>query len=210
VHALSDLLSAYVSDFDVSRETLNALDIYDQLLLKWQKPFNLVAPSTIADRHKRHFLDSLQLLPLIRQRHGTGQFVGVDIGSGAGFPGLVLACAGIGPMHMVEAVGKKARFMRNVSRETGVFVSVHQQRVEEMPRFSADIITSRACATISQLLAWGAPFVTDQTVFWLLKGAKADEELTEAQRQWTMTIDRFDSLTDPRGVILALSDVRRL
>jgi len=197
-------------DLDVSRETLDKLKVYAGLLVKWQKAKNLVANSTLDDMWRRHFLDSAQLAPLLKERFGTKKITLLDIGSGAGFPGLVLAAMGVATAHMVESNGRKCTFMNQVSRETGADATIHARRIEEMDVFPVDIVTSRACARVSQLLDWAAPFLSEDTEMWLLKGEIADEELTEAKACWKMDVNRFKSLSDPSGVILRLSSIKRL
>ncbi|MEX0299916.1 MAG: 16S rRNA (guanine(527)-N(7))-methyltransferase RsmG, partial [Kordiimonas sp.] len=142
------------SDLDVPRETLIRLETYGQLLVKWQKAKNLVSNSTLDDIWRRHFLDSAQLAPLLRKELGEKPLSMLDIGSGAGFPGLVLAALDVGTAHMVESVGRKCVFMRQVVRETGADATIHNVRVEEIEPFDIDIITSRACARVLQLIEW--------------------------------------------------------
>lgn len=197
-------------DIDVSRETLDTLKTYADLLKKWQKAKNLVANSTLDDMWRRHFLDSAQLAPLLKDQFGDRPLTLLDIGSGAGFPGLVLSAMGVATAHMVESNGRKCTFMNQVSRETGANATIHTRRIEEMDVFPVDVVTSRACARVGQLLEWAAPFLSDGTEMWLLKGEIADEELTEAEACWKMQINRFKSLSDDTGVILRLSSIKRL
>lgn len=196
-------------DFDVSRETLDALVLYADELAKWQRAKNLVANSTIDDRWRRHFLDSAQLFPLIKTRHPAKALRLLDIGSGAGFPGLVLAIMGIGSVDLVEPNGRKCVFMNQVARQTGAPATVVNERIEHMSTKPIDIITSRACAKIHQLLEWARPFLSSDTEMWLLKGEGAEEELTQATASWNMTVERFKSQSSPSGVILRLSDIKR-
>lgn len=196
-------------DFDVSRETLDALVLYADELAKWQRAKNLVANSTIDDRWRRHFLDSAQLFPLIKTRHPAKALRLLDIGSGAGFPGLVLAIMGIGSVDLVESNGRKCVFMNQVARQTGAPATVVNERIEHMSTKPIDIITSRACAKIHQLLEWAWPFLSSDTEMWLLKGEGAEEELTQATASWNMTVERFKSQSSPSGVILRLSDIKR-
>lgn len=198
------------ADLDVPRETLARLATYGQLLIKWQKAKNLVSNSTLDDIWRRHFFDSAQLAPLLRGAFGEKPVSMVDIGSGAGFPGLVLAAMGVGKAHMVESVGRKCVFMRQVVRETGADADVHNVRIEDIDVFDVDIITSRACARVIQLINWSKPFLVQSPEIWLLKGEGAEEELTEAQAYWKMTIDRYPSQSDPSGVILRLRDIEKI
>lgn len=204
-YSLSDL----EHEFDVSRETSSKLQTYADLLVKWQKAKNLVSNSTLEDLWRRHFLDSVQLVPQLEAVFGKKKLTMLDIGSGAGFPGLVLGVMGIGTAHMIEANGRKCIFMGQVSRETGADAQIHNVRIEDIESFPVDIITSRACARVNQLIDWASPFFSSSPEMWLLKGESAEEELTEAQACWSMTVSRFDSLSDPGGVILRLRDIKK-
>lgn len=200
----------FAGDIDVSRETLGKLECYSSLLVKWQKAKNLVANSTLDDRWRRHFLDSAQLYPLIRRYHPTKPLKILDIGSGAGFPGLVLSIMGLGAATMVEANGRKCTFMKHVARETSAPATVLHHRIESVAAQEFDIITSRACAKITQLLDWSAPFLGANSEMWLLKGATAEDELTQATALWNMTVERFDSRSGQDGVVLRLSAINKL
>ena len=198
----------FADDVNVSRETLEKLKLYSSALLKWQTAKNLVANSTLDDMWRRHFFDSAQLFPLIRQRHVSSELSLIDIGSGAGFPGLVLSIMGLGHATMVEANGRKCSFMSYVARETTAPSTIVNQRIESVEPQHFDIVTSRACAKIEQILNWSSPFIGPTTEIWLLKGATAEEELTQATALWNMTVERFDSRTSQDGVILRLSDIK--
>ena len=192
---------------NVSRETLTAFETYATLLQKWQKAINLVSGATLGDLWHRHFLDSAQLMPLLPE--GDGHIT--DLGSGAGFPGLVLALLSGRPTHLVESDQRKAAFLGEVARATGCAgrVQIHAARVEALKAWSAPVITARALADLSQLLDWASPFVTADTTCVFPKGAKAEEELTAALRVWKMTTERRRSVTDPTGLILRLSHLER-
>ena len=206
IYQLSDL----IDDLGVSRETIDKLQIYGDSLVKWQKAKNLVSNRTLDDMWRRHFLDSAQLAPLFREVFGEKPLTILDVGSGAGFPGLVLDIMGLGTSHMVESNGRKCTFMRHVSRETSATAQIHAVRIEEMTPFPVDVITSRACASVAQLLNWAVPFLEYSPEIWLLKGETAEEELTQAQACWSMNASRFDSLSDPSGVILRLRSIKKL
>lgn len=198
--AASDLAKA----FNVSRETLVALTKYAELLTRWQKAKNLVANSTLPDLWRRHFFDSMQLFPLL----GRSEYRQIlDIGSGAGFPGLVLAIAGAGHVHLVESNGRKGAFLREVIRTTGAPATVHTARIETLDPFDVDFVTSRACAKTAQLLDWSKPFLKTGSEALLLKGKTVDEELTDAARLWTMQVTKTASLTDRDGWVLHLTDI---
>ena len=186
----------------VSRETLDRLRVYDALLLKWQRAINLIGPRTIEQRWTRHFLDSAQLLPLGR----PGSWL--DLGSGAGFPGLVLAIMGAGETHLVESDLRKALFLREVARETGAAVTVHQTRAEALLLPPVATITARALAPLVHLLPLAHRFAGPDTVCLFPKGQDVADELTEATRYWSMSLERLPSRTDPAGLILRISGLR--
>jgi 16S rRNA (guanine527-N7)-methyltransferase len=192
---------------NVSRETMSALETYAGLLRKWQKAINLVSGATLDDVWNRHFLDSAQLLPLLPQ--GEGHLT--DLGSGAGFPGLVLAILSGRPTNLVESDGRKAAFLGEVARATGCAgrVQIHAARVEALKPWLSPVVTARALADLTQLLDWASPFLSTASVCIFPKGAKAEEELTAALRVWKMTVERRRSVTDPTGLILRLSHLER-
>ncbi len=195
----------------VSRETLERLIIYGELLVKWQRAINLVGKGTLKDLWRRHMLDSLQLAaPLTAAwaaRGMTTSPVIVDLGSGAGFPGLVLAIAEAGQVHLVESDTRKAAFLQEVARETGTKVDVHIERIEALPPFAADFVTARALAPLAKLLEYASPFLVDSSICLFLKGKTAEEELTLARKEWNMRIERIPSLSDPSGQVLKLENI---
>lgn len=190
---------------DVSRETLSALEIYAALLVKWQARINLVAKDSLPDLWRRHFLDSAQLVPLLPQ----GGSPITDLGSGAGFPGLVLAILTGREVHLVDSDQRKGAFLLEAARQTGARAKIHTTRIEAATAWPAEIVTARALASLDQLLDWAAPFLTPTSTCLFLKGARAEEELTAAQRFWTMETERRPSQTDSSGVILKLTHLKR-
>lgn len=203
-----------INDFqsltNVSRETLVKLEDYSELLMKWQKAKNLISNSTMDEMWLRHFFDSAQLYLQIEKTMPSLPKTLLDIGSGAGFPGLVLGAMGIDNVHMVESNGKKCSFMNQVARKMAVNATIHNERIEKITPFPIDIITSRACAKINQLLDWSEPFLERPTVeVWLLKGQTANEELTEAETYWTMNSECFDSKTEEGASIIRLTNIKR-
>jgi 16S rRNA (guanine527-N7)-methyltransferase len=190
---------------DVSRETRDRLQTYAALLVRWNRSINLIGRHTVDDLWQRHFADCLQLGPLIPSTARSG----VDLGSGAGFPGLVLAIATGIPFHLIESDVRKAAFLRVVIEATGAPSTVHAVRLEAALIPPADVVTSRALAPLPKLMPGIARFLSPDGVALLLKGEHVDEELTGALSEWHMTVDRRASVTDSRGVILRLTEVRR-
>lgn len=181
------------------------LDRYEALLRKWQGAINLVAPSTLPEARRRHFEDSLQLVPLIP----TGARTLVDLGSGAGFPGLVLALATGLETHLIESDQRKAEFLRAVSREIQAPVTVHARRIEQVPAFRADVVTARALAALPVLLGHAARFSGPHTVAIFPKGRAAEAELTALPPSPKMTIDLHPSRTDPDAVLIRIEGFAR-
>ena len=186
----------------VSRETLERLQTYLALLARWQKKINLVGPSTLADPWRRHVLDSAQLLPHI----AAGSTL-VDLGSGAGFPGLVLAIMAQLDVHLVESDLRKTVFLQEAARLTGTVVEIHNQRIESLPALTADVITARALAPLPLLCELAQPLCHAETVCLFLKGRSAQEELTETQKQTTLQATLIASQTDSEGVLIKVRNL---
>jgi len=191
---------------DVSRETLEKLEDYVALLRKWQATINLVAQSTLNDVWRRHILDSAQLFPLISKSHGPI----VDLGSGAGFPGLVLAILGAGEVRLRESDSRKCVFMREVIRKTHATAIVEEGRVESLPAVRARIVTARALAPLDTLLSFAQPLLVSDGYCLFLKGQSAEEELTHARKGWKMRVEIFPSQSDSAGRILKIGDLERV
>ncbi|TAK98236.1 MAG: 16S rRNA (guanine(527)-N(7))-methyltransferase RsmG [Rhodospirillaceae bacterium] len=192
-------------DTGVSRETLERLKAYAHLLIQWNPKINLVGKSTINELWWRHMLDSAQLYRFLP--HPTHALV--DMGSGAGFPGLVLAIMGASDAHLIEGDQRKAAFLREAARVAEVKVTVHASRTEGIKALKAGIITARALAPLAELLALAEPFSSHETVHIYLKGQNVEVELTESHKMWTMRLEKFPSRTDQAASILRLSEVRR-
>ncbi|MHA1544403.1 MAG: 16S rRNA (guanine(527)-N(7))-methyltransferase RsmG [Alphaproteobacteria bacterium] len=189
---------------NVSRETLDKFQIYHDLLLTWQKTINLIGPGTEKDIWGRHFLDSAQILGLVNEAGLKKKRSWLDIGAGAGFPGLVLSLLGEDKVFLAEPNPKKCAFLRAVCRATGAGAEILQSKVEDLSPFPVNIVTSRALAPVEQLLEWGAPFLAEGGEFWLLKGETGDQELTSAMKNNNMKSEIFQSLTDKTGKILRI------
>jgi len=189
----------------VSDDTLERLEALVAVLLKWQARINLIGRGTATDVWRRHVLDSAQLAPLIPP---TAQTV-IDLGSGAGFPGLILAILGVKGLHLVESDGRKCAFLREAARITGAAVDIHAGRAEAMAAVAADVVTARALAPLPDLLNLASRFLGPHTVCVFPKGRNAEQELTESQKTWMMTVIRLASQTDPEGTILKLEDISR-
>jgi 16S rRNA (guanine527-N7)-methyltransferase len=189
----------------VSRETLAHLKVYSELLRDWNARHNLVSHRSLEDLWQRHFWDSAQLVPLIPDSAKTI----VDLGSGAGFPGLVLAelLRGRVSMTLWEATGKKSAFLRAAAERMQLSVTVENRRMEDAPDQPFDVITARACAPLPRLLSYAQHFLGPNSVCLFLKGQNVGAELTEAHKSWKMKLRQIPSLTDPSGMILELREL---
>jgi 16S rRNA (guanine527-N7)-methyltransferase len=190
----------------VSRETVERLDVYLDLLRRWQRTINLVAASTLADPWRRHILDSAQLIRFVP---GDATRL-VDLGSGAGLPGLVLAIMGVRDVHLIESDRRKAAFLREAARATGAGATVHACRIDEAPPLAADIVTARALAPLKDLLGHAHRFATPGTRCLFPKGRQVEAELTDAGASWTMEVERQPSLSDVDGRILIITELHRV
>lgn len=185
-------IETFSETIDVSRETLDRLGIYVDLLQKWQKRINLVGAETLDDVWHRHILDSAQLFSHIKDTKGRL----LDLGSGAGFPGLVLSIMGAAEIALLESNQKKCSFLGEVIRRTACNAEVFHGRIEDYPDSkSADIITARALAPLDDLLNLSVPLLADHGICLFLKGETYEQELTECQKRWNMNVQIHPSLT---------------
>lgn len=192
----------------VSRETKAKLDLYDLLLQKWQAKINLVSNSTLKDAQSRHFIDSLQLCPHIPADAHTVY----DIGSGAGFPGLVIAAARPDlSVHLIETDQKKCSFLQTVSREINAPVKVHTDRAERVGLPAPDVVTARALADLSQLLEWTERWWSSWPDMILIfpKGIAAQDEIAKAQKRYRFDHQTYPSVTDKDASIVVLTHVEK-
>jgi 16S rRNA (guanine527-N7)-methyltransferase len=196
--------------FGVSRESGLKLQLYASLLAEWQQRINLIAPSTLSQIWERHFADSLQLLPLLP----SGVKTIADLGSGAGFPGLVLGCVRDITVHLYESNGKKTAFLQEVVRRTGAKAMVHKVRLETLPDLKVlpqvEAVTARALAPLPALIDFARPFLRQGATGFFLKGSDVDSELTAAAKYPTITYRKHASMTDSRGVVLEVREVSRV
>lgn len=195
----------------VSRETGDKLDVLVEELKRWQRLTNLVAPASLDQVWSRHIDDSLQLLDVEPQANRW-----LDVGSGAGFPGLVAAIAGAQRsgfhVDLVESNARKCEYLRHVARLTGAPATVHQGRFEAVAtRFvgKVDVVTARALAPLARLLDWTGDVLSAGAVGLFPKGRESAAELTEAQKCWTFESSALPSRTHPDGRIVRIANFER-
>ena len=192
----------------VSRETEARLERYITLLDDWRRRMNLIGPKEMDHIWSRHVLDCAQLMPM------TGPDARIlDLGSGAGFPGLVLACAAGdagGHVTMVESVGKKCAFLNAVISDLRLPARVANKRIEALPVGTVDFVTARALAPLVRLLDYSAPWIGKGATAFFFKGEHWREELTQAQECWNLAYEAIPSRTNETGVILKIMEVTRV
>jgi 16S rRNA (guanine527-N7)-methyltransferase len=192
---------------DVSRESLTRLEALVSVAAAWQTRINLISPSTLPEIWQRHVLDSAQLVSLLPKN--TMKIA--DLGSGGGFPALVLAAVQKAEVHMFEANAKKVAFLEEALRQMGVSGKVHRQRLVQniapanMP--DVQVVTARAFAPLTELLGYAAPFMARGAIGLFHKGQDIDTELTAAAKAWNITALKHSSLTDSRAVILEVKEL---
>lgn len=201
----------FLAATNVPRETFERLLAFDRVLIDWASRHNLIARSTVEDRWERHFFDSAQIAPLIPQDAKTI----VDLGSGAGFPGLVLA-AMLAPkgveVTLIEARQKKAAFLAEAGAAMGLQnLTVIPARIESVRLgFKPDVVTARALARLEKLLVYASGIAGKNTKYVFLKGQDVEGELTEAAKSWHMDVIKHPSRTEPRAAILEIGNLARV
>ncbi len=201
----SDDRAAFLAEFDVSRETSERLDTVILTLDAWRRRSNLIGPREWPQIWSRHVADSYQILPHIPETAHC-----VDLGSGAGFPGLVMSAARpTGHVTMMESVGKKCAFLRAAIEAAGLNASVYQGRIEAAPPSDADIVTARAFAPLPKLLEYAWPWMKNGAMGVFLKGERWNEELTDARQSWNFAYEAIPSRTGGSGVILIVRELKR-
>ena len=197
--------------YDVSRETLLKLRAYEASLKEWQNKFNLVSNSSLEDAWNRHFIDSMQLFKYIPKSAKSLY----DFGSGAGFPGMVLAIMASEKtpylkVSLIESINKKTLYLKHVSEICSTNVEIFNQRIESLPKNKVDVVTSRAMTSLNDLLSYAYPFCKTDTVCIFPKGKKHQEEIDEARKHWQFDCQINPSETSTEGVILVITKLAKL
>ncbi|MEL7025840.1 MAG: 16S rRNA (guanine(527)-N(7))-methyltransferase RsmG [Pseudomonadota bacterium] len=193
---------------DVSRETRERLGIFVDLLSAWTQKINLIAPSTRKEIWERHIEDSLQIYPLAPQGWRTW----VDLGSGGGLPGIIVAILAADDdreITLVESDARKCAFLRTALRETGARAKILNARAEEVPPVNADVVSARALAPLPKLLGYAERHVAPNGIGLFQKGKNASAEIEEALERWRFACEKHPSKTDADGVILRIGDLKR-
>ncbi len=181
------------------------LDRFAEILIRWNSRINLVSPRDLPHLWDRHIADSLQLASLIP----PGGVRLADLGSGGGFPGLIIAIATDAHVTLIESDQRKAAFLREAARAAGTRVTVLARRIEEVDIPPVQVVTARALAALPQLLDWSSRLLAPDGFCLFLKGRNVDDELTSAAADWHMAISRLPSRTNADGTILKLGEITR-
>ena len=204
-------MKKFMDTYNVSRETFERLKTYEASLHEWQKKFNLVSNASLDDAWNRHFLDSAQLFKYIPD---TARNV-VDFGSGAGFPGMVLAIMAAEKtpylnFFLIESITKKTLYLNEVKNLTGINnVKIINDRIENIKIPPVDVITSRAMCSLKDLLFYASKFSSKKTLCIFPKGKKYKEEIAEAQKSWTFTYEAVPSEQSDEGAILLITEIKK-
>ncbi len=198
-------LEEFQQQFDVPRGTMERLMAYEALLQDWQTRMNLVGPATLSDIWGRHFADSAQLKSLIqRGKHW------IDVGSGGGFPGMVLAAMDWGQFTLIDSVAKKVRFLEAVQDQLGLTnVAVVHGRVEALAPMGAEVITARATAALVTLFDWTVAHGRPASRWVFPKGRRWEEEVAEAKLRFRFEFQALPSITDPEARIILATNLER-
>lgn len=190
---------------NVSRETFDRLKLYHDILIRWQRACNLISDSTLPYIWERHFLDSAQLISCISSSTQTI----VDLGSGAGFPGIVIALLTDIPSFLVESNHKKSSFLREVKRITGAPIEIISHRIEDLPSLQGDVVMARAVSDLSSLLNYASLHLKKEGSCLFLKGKDVEKEIKEAHAIWRFSEKKYPSITDCTGIILEIKEITR-
>ncbi len=205
---MSDKFEA-LSDLNVSRETFERMEIFADLLQKWNPKINLVSRNSMSDLWTRHIKDSVQVFRCVQSK---GHWV--DLGSGGGFPGTIVAIMAASEVPslkvtLVESDQRKSAFLRTAARETGVDYQVISKRIEQVPELKAQVLSARALADLTTLLGFAEQHLDENGIALFPKGATWEKELAEARRHWQFEATPNKSLTESEAVILKIKGVSR-
>lgn len=204
-------MAEFGEKFNVSRETLSRINTYRELLILWNARINLVSASTITDFWSRHAADCAQILDVAGENiHSV-----IDIGSGAGLPGLIIAAllkdkSRMQQITLVEAQSKKCAFLREASRTLDVKINIENKKIEDLSPAKYDLVTARAFAPLTKLLDLSLAYSQLGARILFLKGEDVSKEINEASTKWKFCYKTTQSITHKHGCVLEISDLMRL
>ena len=194
-----------ISRFQIDNSQLLKINSYLEMLKEYNSHTNLVGKSTLEKPWKSHILDSLQLLCFIKNK----KLSILDMGSGAGLPGIPLSIMGFHNVTLVDSNGKKIKFLKKVKERLGINYTIVQERIESLPHLSFDIVTSRALSNLNNLLTYSQKFIKKNTLLVFLKGKAVNDEILFAQKNWIIDYKKFQSISDDRGAILIIKKFKK-
>lgn len=194
-----------ISSFQIGSSQLLKINNYLEMLKEYNLHTNLVGRSTLKNPWKSHILDSLQLLNFVISK----KLSILDMGSGAGLPGIPLSILGFHNVTLVDSNGKKTKFLNKVKENLGLKINIIQGRVENLPDLSFDIITSRALSNLDTLLTYSQQLVKKNTLLVFLKGKTVNDEIIFAQKNWIIDYKKFQSISDDRGSVLIIKKFKK-
>ena len=194
-----------LSNFFISKDNEAIFQEYVGRLQDYNSHTNIVGKSTLINPWSSHILDCIQILPFIQNK----KFSILDMGTGAGLPGIVLYIAGCNNVTLIDSNGKKINFIKLIQKKMNLNINIILGRLEKLNNLKFDIITSRALANLDKLLSYSQKFMKKSTVLIFLKGKTVNEELKEAQKKWTFRFQQHKSISDSRGAILIIKNLKK-
>ena len=192
--------------FNLNKKQKELFDQYILELIKHNKHTNLVGKSTLIDPWKNHILDCLQILPLINNKKTSI----LDMGTGAGLPGILFSMLGFSNVTLVDSNRKKTHFLKTIKKEMNLSFNIILNRLEKIDNIKFDLITSRALANLEKLITYSQKFLKKNTVLIFLKGKTVNDELISAKKKWNFQYEKHKSLSDQRGCVLVIRDIKRI
>ena len=197
--------SKILTDFFITKKQETLLQKYLNILEDFNLHTNLVGKSTLVNPWHSHVLDSLQILTYIKNKNLSI----LDMGTGAGLPGIILSICGCTNVTLVDSNNKKINFLKNIKKELNLKTNITLGRLEKLNNLEFDIITSRALASLDKLFSYSQKFLKKNTLLVFLKGKTVNEELTETQKKWTFQFTKHKSISDIRGSLLIIKNIRK-
>ena len=194
-----------LNNFLIGKSKEDAFQEYLNKLRNFNSHTNIVGKSTLVNPWTSHILDSIQILPFIQNK----KFSILDMGTGAGLPGIVLCISGCKNVTLVDSNSKKINFLNIIKKEMNLSAKIILKRVENLNNVKFDIITSRALASLNKLLSYSQKFMKKNTLLIFLKGKAVNEELKEAQKKWVFQFQKHKSISDSRGTILIIKNLKK-